>query len=269
MSDGGRWRLLLDDGAPGAWNMALDEALMESAADPGFEGHTLRLYWFEPACLSLGAFQPAVEGNFDACTRLGIDVVRRPTGGRAVLHDGCLTYSVSGPASGQVFRDGIRPSYQRIAAALVAALTALGVCEVAPVEASRSEAVSPSCFDHAAPFEPVALGAKLVGSAQLRRGRIALQHGSIRLVPGRVQAATLLNARQGQRGGMALADPPSVSELIGRCVKRPEAQAALVEAFAAAFGVKLLQDVPTGSERSRAAALETEKYRSPLWTERC
>src|SRR5436305_7640 len=128
------WRLLVHGAGSGAYNMAVDEALLECARGPigRWWSHTLRLYWFAPQSLSIGAFQPLDEADLPACTSAAVTVVRRPTGGRAVLHDRCITYSLSGPANGHVFDGGVRASYRRIAAALLAAVEALGASGVSP-----------------------------------------------------------------------------------------------------------------------------------------
>src|SRR2546430_8778970 len=106
-SDAG-WRLLLDPPAEGAWNMAVDEVLLEGVA-AGSSPPTLRFYTWTPACLSLGYFQPFSVVNVEGCRGLGIDIVRRPTGGRAILHDRELTYSVALPASVLGHDAGILP----------------------------------------------------------------------------------------------------------------------------------------------------------------
>ncbi|HZU77455.1 MAG TPA: biotin/lipoate A/B protein ligase family protein, partial [Dehalococcoidia bacterium] len=208
------------------------------------------------------------EADMGACAAAGIDLVRRPTGGRAVLHDGCITYSVTGPADGPVFGGGIRPSYRRIAAALVQAIAILGLREVVPIEPGANAPASPSCFDHAAPYEPVAAGVKLAGSAQARRGQAALQHGSLRLAPGRVPIAALLRPRAGGRGALPGADPPSLGELLGRDVSRDEAARALLAGFEATFGVAFIAGCLSADEQALAARLEQEKYRTPEWTAR-
>src|SRR5690349_2496197 len=97
MSEAG-WRLLNDPPASGAWNMAVDEALLEGVAS-GRSPATLRFYSWRPACLSLGYFQPFGIVDVSGCRARGVDVVRRPTGGRAILHDRELTYSLTLPAS--------------------------------------------------------------------------------------------------------------------------------------------------------------------------
>lgn len=253
------WRLLLSGGASGARNMALDEALLASAA----QAHTLRLYWFAPPCLSLGAHQPLDEVDRAACAAAGVEIVRRPSGGRAVLHDGELTYALVGPAVGPVFGDGVLPSYRRIGAALVDCCARLGL---AVASGAQGRGVSgPSCFGAAAPYEPLADGAKLAGSAQLRRGGAVLQHGSLRLSRPRVETATLLRER---RAGQRIpADPASLSDLLGRSISREAACSALRDAFAERFAVALRPGALSAAERTAAEALE-ERYGGAEWTAR-
>src|SRR5207248_5632486 len=125
MSDAG-WRLLLDPPAEGAWNMAVDEVLLDGVA-AGSSPPTLRFYSWMPACLSLGYFQPSSVVNVEGCRGLGIEIVRRPTGGRAILHDRELTYSVALPAFVLGHDAGILPSYRRLSLALQAGLARLGI----------------------------------------------------------------------------------------------------------------------------------------------
>src|SRR2546430_16928890 len=99
-------RLLLAPPADGAWNMAVDEVLLDGVA-AGSAPPTLRFYAWSPACLSLGYFQPFSVVNLEGCRRLGVDVVRRPPGGRAILHDRGLAYSVALPAAGSGRARGI------------------------------------------------------------------------------------------------------------------------------------------------------------------
>ena len=102
------WRLLLDPPAAGAWNMAVDEVLLNGTA-AGISRPTLRFYQWMPPCLSLGYFQDFSVVNLDGCRALGVEVVRRPTGGRAILHDRELTYSVALPASVLGHDGGVLP----------------------------------------------------------------------------------------------------------------------------------------------------------------
>src|SRR5437763_12102382 len=182
MSDAG-WRLLLDPPAEGAWNMAVDEVLLDGIA-AGSAPPTLRFYTWTPACLSLGYFQPFSVVNVEGCRGLGIDIVRRPTGGRAILHDRELTYSVALPASVLGHDGGVLPSYYRLSLALQEGLRRLGVpATLAPESAGSSAAHGPVCFDRPSAHEILLQGRKLVGSAQMRRGGGLLQHGSILIEP--------------------------------------------------------------------------------------
>ena len=123
------WRLLLTPPARGAWNMAVDEAILDhigrGAAPP-----TLRLYAWEPACLSLGHAQPFADVDVARLRERGWEVVRRPTGGRAILHTDELTYSVIAPVDEPHVAGSILESYNRLAGALLQAVQALGL----PVE---------------------------------------------------------------------------------------------------------------------------------------
>src|SRR2546430_9302605 len=122
-SDG--WRLLLDKPASGAWNMAVDEVLLDAVA-AGEAPPTIRFYEWAPPCLSLGYFQPFDVVDVDGCRALGVEVVRRPTGGRAILHDRELTYSIALPASVLGQDGGVLPSYYRLSLALHAGSRPLG-----------------------------------------------------------------------------------------------------------------------------------------------
>lgn len=265
------WRLLVDGGASGARNMAIDEALLECVRG-GERRHTLRLYWFAPPCLSLGANQPLDEVDRAACERLGVEVVRRPTGGRAVLHDGDLTYALCGPEDGPVFGGGIRPSYRRISEALLEAVRRLGLVRASaapPAPAASPAPTSPSCFDSASPYEILVAGLKLAGSAQVRRGGAVLQHGSLRLAAPCVSAAHLLRARRSHEPLPEAPEPPVLGDLVGTPVDRVAAMQAVAAGFAAAFDVCLDQAPLEDAEQSSALHLEREKYRTPAWTQRC
>src|SRR2546423_6992920 len=135
------WRLILDAPAGGAWNLAVDEGLLDGvAAAPA--PPTLRFYGWTPACLSLGYFQRFDAVDLDGCRALGADIVRRPTGGRAILHDREVTYSVVLPASLLGPDGGVLPSYHRLSQALLDGLRRLGVpATPAPATAAPTTAL--------------------------------------------------------------------------------------------------------------------------------
>lgn len=183
-----RWRLFLTDPASGAENMALDEALMARARSTG--EWVLRVYSWSVPTLSLGRNQSG-RAAYDPATlaRAGIAVVRRPTGGRAVLHDREVTYSVTAPAVGA---GPLRESYQRINRLLLDGLRSLGLAVeiAAPARAPKPD-LSP-CFERPSPGELTAGGRKLAGSAQWREHGALLQHGSILVDGDQAPVSTLL-----------------------------------------------------------------------------
>lgn len=174
------WRLLSDAAGSGPWNMAVDEALLASAAAGG--PPTLRLYGWGGSWLSLGYSQRLEAGRAEACAAAGVGVVRRSTGGAAVLHGADLTYAVAAPEG--LLPAGREASYARIAEGLSRALCALGL-EVAAPEPRPGPRVGLGfdCFAEPAGHELCAGGRKLVGSAQRRANGAVLQHGSLRLRP--------------------------------------------------------------------------------------
>jgi lipoate-protein ligase A len=174
------WRLLRDRAASGVWNMAVDETLAASALQRGV--CSLRFYRWDGPWLSLGYGQRASAEKFEVCRRVGVGVVRRVSGGRAVLHGGDLTYSISAPS--QRLPAGLQASYELVARALLGALVELGV----RAERSQPGSTGPrrsefDCFAAPIADEICVAGRKLVGSAQRRAGGALLQHGSIRLWP--------------------------------------------------------------------------------------
>jgi lipoate-protein ligase A len=192
----------------------------------------------------------------------GIDLVRRPTGGLAVLHDRERTYAVVGALGRDPFRRGVLETYRAISSALEEAMRSLGIAALASAE--RGEAVRPSsgpaCFALTSAHEITVAGRKLVGSAQLRRGRAFLQHGAIPLEadPGRL--AAVLGS---EVDGRSFTDLHKASE---RVVRPQELDRALRGAFARRFGVEMQVGELSARERSRATQLRCWKHLSADWT---
>lgn len=172
----------MDEPASGAWNMAVDEAILDAVA-VGRVPVTLRFYRWQPACLSLGYFQPASIVDRQACAERGVDVVRRPTGGRAILHADELTYSIALPITALGPSLTISASYQRLSQALLEGLRRAGYPVTAAASRAAPERSGPACFDEPATHELLLAGKKVVGSAQVRRHGALLQHGSILFSP--------------------------------------------------------------------------------------
>jgi len=172
------WWLWRDGPRAGPDNMAIDQALLERAGATGQA--VLRLYAWDPPCLSFGAHEPATR-RYDRprIARLAFPCVRRPTGGRAVYHHGELTYALASPLD----RFGsLRSAYHEIHAMLAAALRAVGIsATLAPFGGPVPGVAAGSCFDTAAGGEVLVAGRKLIGSAQVRTRTALLQHGSLLL----------------------------------------------------------------------------------------
>jgi len=261
LTDRPSWLLLDDGGADGAWNMAVDEALLDGwAAGPADAPPLLRLYGWSPAALSLGRAQPARASHDAAVLReRGVGLVRRPTGGLAVLHDREVTYAVVARSDRGRLAGGVVETYRRIAGAIVAGLRELGV-DATAVEPRQTERTGgPSCFAATSAWELAAHGRKLVGSAQLRRRGAMLQHGSIPLrLDERELGAALGGAAPGRFTDLA-------AELGGE--PRPAAvRAALVGGFAAAFGGPPRVTALDAELTLRATGLRAWKYLSAVWT---
>ncbi len=267
------WRLVIDDALPGALNMARDQAILDLY--PLRQQPTLRLYRWSPACVSLGRAQ-CFERDIDraACHALNIDVVRRTTGGRAILHEHELTYAlIIGLDHPLVARRSVVQSYRAISMALQAGLARLHVhtaFEPEHVQHRRAArmAASAACFDQLAAYEITVHGRKLVGSAQARQHDALLQHGSL-----------LLHA-DAVRWTQALRLPPTLTpdalrhrmigldEVLDTVPPFGTLVDALVTGFEATCGVTLVPGTLTGAEAQCATELVTEHYGNAAWTER-
>lgn len=198
----------------------------------------VRLYWFVPACLSLGRFEPLADVDVDACSRDGVDIVRRPSGGRAVLHEDEVTYAVIARRADPVFGGDVLTSCSRIHRAIAVGLALLGVATTphartaAERREARTAAALADCFAQPSADELLdSDGRKLVGSAQARSGDALLQHGSVLLSPSR--ATAYLRSEAVLRGGRARggATSPGLRALTGRALMREEAASALAQGF--------------------------------------
>ena len=232
------WRLLLDGDAHGFWNMGVDEALAASAAAGG--PATLRLYAWRGAWLSLGYAQRASPERAGACRAAGTGVVRRATGGRAVLHGSDLTYAVAAHES--ALPDGLGATYELVGDALADAVAGLGIAAERAIPTGAAGAGF-DCFAAPAGDEFCVDGRKLVGSAQLRAGGAVLQHGSLRLAPDPPEAC--------RAAGLPGSAATSLVE-IGCAASAERVRALLVAAFEAALGASLRPGQLNRAERDLA-----------------
>jgi lipoate-protein ligase A len=252
-----RWRTFVTQPASGAENMAVDEALMARARSTG--ECVVRLYEWHRPTLSLGRNQTA-RGHYDLerAGAMGVEFVRRPTGGRAVLHHREITYSVTAPSE----RLGsLRESYQRINRILLAALRGLGVEAAIAPRTSRAPGpgIAP-CFDVPGEGELVVGDRKLVGSAQWRDRDVLLQHGSILVDDDQPLAGTLLRS--------PVPAPPAAAtlrSLLGRAPAPADFAECLTRALVtleAADASPLVVDSPLESDISEARS----RFLDDHWT---
>jgi len=241
--------------------MAVDEALLRSCAEGG-SPPVVRFYGWAPWALSIGAHQDArraADGEW--LRRNGIDLVRRPTGGRAVLHARELTYCVAAPS--ERGPGGITEVYRLVAEALLAGLESLGVgATLTRGRPSRKagEALRP-CFTSPARYEILWRGRKLVGSAQRQVDGAFLQHGSIPFEPDEERVRLATGNRDLPGGWMA-----GLEEGTGRAVSMEEAALALQEGFRTVFGPCCEEGGLTAAEAREAERLRNSKYATREWT---
>ena len=259
------FRLLVTEPLDGAANMALDEALMLGRLRHG-SPPTLRFYGWAPPTVSLGYGQ-RLDGRIDtgAALAMGIGLVRRATGGSAILHEGPdleITYSVAAAAGDFDGAGDLLDTYRWIGEGLLAGLRALGApVEMVPVQPSDPAAMPAFCFARTGSFELEVDGRKLVGSAQRRQGAAFLQHGAVMLG---ADPARLRRVFPGARD--PLADMTTLETVLGRRPGFDEAVEALAEGFRSAHGLTLQPGGLSEDESALSAMLEREKYATSDWT---
>jgi len=276
------WRVIFDPRPrPGALNMAIDEAMMLCQQDGGHPP-TLRFYTWKPACISLGYFQRAdAEVDLEACQAAGVDVVRRPTGGRAVLHEDEATYSV---AIRQALLPGsVIETYAYLSQGILQGLRYLGIeGQLARVGvrhqkgaatgpgAGQDDGSGAACFDAPSWYETLVDGRKIIGSAQTRQGGVILQHGSLLIGFDAARLARLLRTGgQDRRERLARALDRSVTSVGQQMGRRPgpgEVERALACGMAKALGLALYCGGYTEEEMRLAGRLYQDKYLTRGWT---
>jgi lipoate-protein ligase A len=260
------WRLLLSTPADGATNMAVDEAILNAVA-AGKALPTLRFYAWEPPCLSLGRAQKIADVDLSALQGAGFGLVRRPTGGKAILHIDELTYSVVAPEKDSRVEGGVVESYRRLSAGLIRGLEKLGGTGiVADQRAGNRRPEGPVCFEVPSDYEITVGGKKLVGSAQMRAQGTVLQHGALPLHGDIARICPLLTTHPDPARVRARATTVKVA--FGKQIPWNEAATALAEGFAEALNLHLELNELTEEERIQAQRLRGEKYGAQTWTQR-
>jgi lipoate-protein ligase A len=271
------WRLIITPpGQParGAWNMAVDESILEHAqAGSSRSLPTLRLYAWDPACLSLGYAQSLADVDLTRLKARGWEVVRRMTGGRAILHTDELTYSVAAQSDEPLLAGGVLESYNRLAQALLLAVQNLGLpVEMEEGKANNDAVPNPVCFEVKSTYEITVGGKKLIGSAQARKREGVLQHGSLPLTGdlARICQALVFESESARQAASQrlLQQATTVESALGVAIAWETAAEAFVRAFESKFGLSLEEGSLSKSESARAGELVREKYDNPAWTER-
>lgn len=258
------WRLIIERvPRTGAWNMALDEAIMDAVA-AGDALPTLRFYAWEPPCLSLGKRQPLDGVDLERCRVDGIDVVRRATGGFAILHTDELTYSVAVRPDDPRADGAILDAYRKLSQGLLAGLRLLGAAPAMnPVVPGGVHNASAACFEMPSAYEIVVGHQKLIGSAQARPAGRVLQHGSLPLV-GDIARVVPYLAYERDDERAALADhlrqrATTLSDALARAVSYDEAAEAMARGFAQALNVTFEPGEPSAAELELAEKRLAEK----------
>lgn len=252
--------------------MAIDEALMLSMAHTDNPQPVLRFYGWNPATLSLGYAQSYhKEVDEEACRSEGVDIVRRPTGGRAVLHEYELTYSVIAPETNPNVAGTVVQSYLKISQALLKGLRTLGVEAEMVASGGTKQERSAVCFEAPSWYELVVEGRKLVGSAQLRKEGVLLQHGSILLHFDVERLFRLLKFSTEEVRHSLLAGFNSkacaLDEVWTRPIGREELETEICSGFRDVMGINLQKSQLTDQEKSLMDEV-LSKYRSEAWTKK-
>ncbi len=265
------WRLLITPPTDGATNMAIDEAVMHALAD-GRGQPTLRFYRWEPPCLSLGYNQHYTDVDIAACERLGYTWVRRPTGGRAILHTDELTYSVITTQTDPRVAGGVVESYRRLSAGLLAGLQQLGAVAVqAKGNMPKNPRQGAACFDTPSHYEVTLNGKKLVGSAQVRRKKMVLQHGTLPLRGDITRIFDVLAVSAAEKTDLArelLARATTLAREMGRDVSFDEAVTAMTAGFATVLNLRLTPAPLSAYEQALAEHYRATRYTAPAWNRR-
>jgi lipoate-protein ligase A len=260
------WRFVDSGTSDGFTNMALDEAMLH-AHEKGLTPPTLRVYGWTPPALSVGYFQSvAKDVDEQKCLENGIDVVRRKTGGRSVLHKDELTYSVVA-SGGCGFPRGLIGSYKAISQGLIAAYRILGLeVHLAPHRGNHSAA---ACFNSSSFSDLTCQGRKIAGSAQFRKGDVLLQHGSlpISLDAGLFFSVLRFPSTSSREKAMSVYSQQAtcITEMLGRSVCLPELKEALFQGFQEAFGIRFCIDTLSSYEVDLGSELVAEKYGNSAW----
>jgi lipoate-protein ligase A len=272
------WRFLHTGDRSPAENMAIDEAVLTAHSEEK-SPPTVRFYGWNPATLSIGYFQKAQEVDMGAVEKEGIGFVRRPTGGRAVLHDRELTYSIIVSETYPGIPRNVTEAYRVLSEGLLQGFRGLGLDAEMVQLASEEEkekyasAGSSACFDSPSWYELVVEGRKIAGSAQVRQKEVVLQHGSILLDMDTDQLFRLLkfsSDKVAERMKLSFTKKAVAINDLLRAQDKPqvalrEVEVAFRRGIADGLGVELEEGELTSYELELTRQLVKEKYGTEDW----
>lgn len=263
------WRLLPYDVFDSAMNMALDEAILIAHSE-GKVPATLRFYGWNPATISLGYFQRVNEIRLDALEAMGWGFVRRMTGGRAVLHDQELTYSIIASEKHPLMTNMVTETYQRLSQGLLRGYQNLGLqAELSPPQKEHKNYQSAACFDSPSDYELLIHGKKAAGSAQVRQRGVVLQHGSILLELEVDKWFEVLHFHTEEEREKMKKEYEKKAVSIRQCTDQPidiqQVERAFTIGFQEGLGLDLEMGTFTSYEMKLAQQLVAEKYNQTDW----
>jgi len=276
------WRLIKDSYHSGFMNMAIDEAIMIAHRE-GLVPPTIRFYQWSPPAVSLGYFQDLEkEINIDTCQGMGIDIIRRPTGGKAVLHDKELTYSFIIREDHPLVNDSILETYKKISGGIIRGLSYLGIKAVlVPLREKLNNALSSNenkseihhsdiksiCFSVPSQYEVQVEGKKIVGSAQVRKKEIVLQHGSLLIELEKDKLFSVFNfpSAQIREKNKIRFKATSLEEILKKKINFSELSEILSRGFEEEFEIKLTEGKLTEKEEKISKDLLENKYSTYEW----
>lgn len=264
-----QWRLIDDRPANGGRNMAVDVAILDSVI-AGDTPPTVRFYGWSPYCLSLGYGQRWREVDLERLDARGYDLIRRPTGGRAVLHADEFTYSIALPPGHPLTAGSITDSYYRISVALLDALNRVGVAAQSEKSDHIQQSANPICFEVTSDYEIAFEGRKLIGSAQMRRRGGLLQHGSLPLTGDITKICDLLRYDHESDRIAAIesihAHAITLEQALrGHVPDRKVIVENAVNAIGSIFNIQLVSGQLTDTESSHADELAYQLYENRDW----
>ena len=269
------WRLIVEESPrSGAANMAVDEAIAEAAA-AGAARPTLRFYRWQLPTVSLGRHQKLDDVDEAQLAALGYDLVRRATGGRAILHIDELTYSVAGPSEEPNMTGGVMDAYLRFSNGLLSGLEQLGLtAQKAGRRRRAARDLTAACFETPSAYEITAGGRKLMGSAQSRRKGYVLQHGSLPLSGDITRLVDVLALPHSERESLRDQLPRQAVTLADALDLPADSQrltfgrvaSAMAGGFASALNLVLEPGPLSAAELRRSAELIRTRYADPSWT---